>query len=231
MHRAKVAFTVFAALLATAALSRPAGAGKYAYGFDNDRDVLRWALVDEENNSSSNLSELNDLDDLKAKYGRTFLYIQDGDDRYVIKDRGMMQRARDARKPVIEAGREIGKAVGEKVSYSMRRSGQSRETARLARRLARVERSLARLSDEDREGEESDRQDLENERQELRAQLEEMKNDHREQHVSEEHQAELDAATERASRHMRDATRNLDRQLRAILKEAKSRNIANQIGD
>jgi len=234
MPRTKVAFIAALGLaLFTPALSRTAVAGSYSYGFDQDKDVLHWAIVDEDRNSSSNLSELEDLDDLKAQYGSTFLYIRDGDERYVIKDRGMMQRVREAMKPITEAGREIGKAVGAKVSYSMRRSGYARERARMERQLARVERRLARLPDEgdDAEDQDQERQELENERQELQNQLDQLKDDRRERHASEEQQAELDAATERASRHMREATRNLDRQLRAILKEAKSRNIANRIGD
>ncbi len=237
MTRAKVLFTAFAALglalLTTAALSRTAAAGKYSYGYENDdSNRLHWALVEDDHNSSTSLSDLDDLDRLKDSYGRRFLYIRDGEDRYSIKDRGMMERAREAMKPVQEAGREIGKAVGEKVSYSMRRSGASRERSRVERRLARVERRLSRLDESDEgEDQDSERQELENERQELRQQLEQMKDDRHEQHASEERQADLDAATERASRHMREATRNMDRQLRAILKESISRKLAARIGD
>jgi hypothetical protein len=225
MLRAKLALAsaLGLLLLSTAALTRSATAG-YSYGFDNDDSSrLRWALIDGDRNSTS-LSDPDDLDELKSRYGKSFLYIHDGEERYVIKDRGMMVRARDAMKPVQEAGKEIGKAVGEKVSYSMRRSESSRERARLARRLSRIESRISRLSDR---GEDTD--ELENERQEIQQELDAMKNSRRVEHDAEERQADLDAATERASRHMREATRKMDQTMRDILKESKSRHLAEPV--
>ena len=227
MSRATLAlasFTVLGLALLSTALTRPATAG-YGFGFGNDDSSrLRWALIDGDRNNSTNLSDPDDLEELKSTYGSRFLYIRDGDDRYVIKDRRMMDRARESMKPVQEAGREIGKAVGEKVSYSMRRSGTARERARLERRLSRIESRIARLS-----GRGEDTDDLENERQELQQELRAMKNNRRVEHDAEERQADLDAATERASRHMREATRKMDQTMRDILKESKSRHLAEPV--
>jgi len=234
MSRATLAlasFTVLGLALLSTALTRPATAG-YGFGFGNDDSSrLRWALIDGDRNNSTNLSDPDDLEELKSTYGSRFLYIRDGDDRYVIKDRRMMDRARESMKPVQEAGREIGKAVGEKVSYSMRRSGTARERARLERRLSRIESRIARLSDrdEDADGLEDERQELENQRQALRQQLDAMKNNRRVEHDAEERQADLDAATERASRHMREAARKMDQTMRDILKESKSRHLAEPV--
>ena len=217
------------ALLTTAAHS-PASAAKYHYGFDNDeknngRDAFGWALVHDGHNSSSSLDDEN-LDEIKARYGGDLLYIRDGEDRYVIRDRRLMRRAEDSLKPIQEAGHEIGAAVGAKVSYSMRRSQGSREQARVARRIGRLSRRIARLSEE---GE--DTRDLETELSQLQGQLETMKEDRSLRHDDEEREADLEAATQRASRHMRDATRKVSQEMRDILREAKSRHLAETVED
>jgi hypothetical protein len=142
----------------------------------------------------------------------------------VIRDRRLMRRAEDSLKPIEEAGHEIGKAVGAKVSYSMRRSEGSREQARVARRIGRIARRIARLSED---GE--DTRDLEIEKRQLQRQLDSMREDRSASHDEEEREADLDAATERASRHMREATRRVDQQLRDILREAKSRHVAERV--
>jgi len=58
-----------------------------------------------------------------------------------------------------------------------------------------------------------------------------MKQDRWERHGHEEREADLDAATERASRHMREATRRLNHDLLDILREAKSRHLAESVED
>ncbi len=205
-----------------------ASAGSYHYGFDNDdkdKERFGWALVRDGHNSSSDLGS-EDMDEIKDRYGDTFLYIRDGDERWVIRDRGLMRRAEGSLKPIEEAGREIGHAVGAKVGYSMSRTHGSREKARVARQISRLDSRIARLSER---GE--DTEQLERDRQELQEKLEELKNDRRQRHDDEEREAELDAATERASRHMREATRKLNKDLRDILREAKSRHLADSVED
>ena len=220
MSRTSVAL----AALAVLALAPPLAAAGYHYGFDNDdKDNLGWVIVSGGHNSSSDLGH-EDLEGLKDRFGRDFLYIRDGDERFVIRDRGLIRRAQDGLKPMEEAGREIGEAVGAKVGYSMRRSEGARERARLARRISRLDRRIAREEGEDRE-------ELESEREELQQRLDQLKDDRRERHDTEEREAELDAATERASRHMRDAARKQKQQLRDILREAKSRHLAESVED
>src|SRR4051812_8517243 len=191
--------------LPSAALTPARGSG-YHYGFDNDddKDQLGWVLLKGGHNSSSSLNN-EDLDDIKARFGREFLYIRDGSDRYVIRDRRLMQRAEDSMKPIQEAGREIGRAVGDKVGYSVGRSQGSREQARLVRRIDRVSSRIDRLSERD-----EDTQDLEIELNQLQRQLDTLKGDRGRRHDDEEREADLDAANQRASRHMREAIRKVN---------------------
>lgn len=233
MSRTSMAFAALAALSLASlpiAAPSPACAAKYHYGFENDdkengRDPFAWALVHDGKNSSSSMDSEN-LEAIRGKYGDDILYIRDGDDRYVIRDRGLMRRAEGLMKPIEDAGKEIGAAVGAQVTYSLGKSQGSREQARIARRIARLSRRIERLSEE---GE--DVGDLEIERGVLEGQLESMKESRSWRHDSEERESDLGAATERASRHMREATRNLNRELRDILRDAKSRHLAEPVED
>jgi hypothetical protein len=224
MPRASI---VLAAVAFAAVLCGQASASEYHYGFDNDdpKDKLAWAIVRDGRNSSSDLQS-DEIGDIQDRYGKEFLYIRDHDGRWVIRDRAMMRRAEGSLKPIEEAGREIGQAVGAKVSYSLSRSEGSRERARLERKISRLETRIQRLR-ERRE----DTEELESRRLELKAELEQLKSDRRQRHDSEEREAELEAATERASRHMRDATRKLNKELRDILRDARARNLAEAVED
>jgi hypothetical protein len=218
-----------AALAVMSLASFPASAAGYHDGLDKDdketRDDFGWALVHDGHNSSSSLDNEN-IEAIRGKYGDDILYIRDGDDRYVIRDRGLMRRAEDSLKPIEDAGREIGVAVGAKVSYSLGRSQGSRERARVERRIARLSRRIERMSEE---GE--DVRDLEIERGVLEGQLDSMKENRSSGHDDEEREADLSAATQRASRHMREATRKLRQDLRDILREAKARHLAESVED
>ena len=59
----------------------------------------------------SDMDDLDSFDNLKEKYGDEFLFLREGDNRYVIRDRGLMERAQRAVKPVNDAGRELGESV------------------------------------------------------------------------------------------------------------------------
>ncbi len=198
-----------------------------AYGFDTIQPAhLSWAIVSHGNTSNSDMEALDDLDKLKDDYGDEFLYIREGDDRYVIRDHAMVERAQRALEPMHEAGREIGVAVGEKVGRSFSMSEDAREQARLGRRIGRLSRQIARIS---REGE--DTKDLEREQAKLQRELDELreKSDARDESRSRKSDAELDAKTEKASRHMKDAAKHLKHEIRAIFSEAKERHLAERV--
>src|SRR5690349_10072875 len=141
MPRTSMALAALAALSLASlpiAAPSPASANQYHDGYENDdKDDFGWALVHDGHNSSSSLNHEN-IEAIRGKYGDDILYIRDGEDRYVIRDRGLMRRAEDSLKPIEDAGKEIGAAVGAKVSYSLGRSSDSRERARLERRIARL---------------------------------------------------------------------------------------------
>jgi len=235
MRRTKTVLLTLAVLAAAAVpaplVARSASAqhssNRYAYGFDTlQPDHLSWAIVSHGNTSNSDMEALDDLDKLKDDYGEEFLYIREGDDRYVIRDHAMVERAQRALEPMHEAGREIGVAVGAKVSRSFSMSEDAREQARLGRRIGRLSRQISRLS---REGE--DTKDPEREQAKLQRELDELqeKSDARDDHRSRKSDAELDGKTEKASRHMKDAAKHLKHEIRAIFSEAKERHLAERV--
>ena len=209
-----VSLTLLSAFVPVAAFAK---SHSWSHGSgSHDPDRIGWAIVTGDRNNSSNLDP-EELSEMQSTVGGKFLYIHDGDDRYVILDRGLIARAERAMEPMHEAGREIREAVRAQVGYSVRYAG---EQGRLAGRIGMLSGKIARCSvrGEDTEA-------LEQERDELQHELDRMQERQEAEH-DDAREAELSRATERASRHMEEATKKLDRELRDILREAKERHLA-----
>ena len=96
------------------------------------------------------MSHLEDgeLDRVQHVVGGEFLYIRDGDDRYVILDRGFITRADEAMQPMRDAKREVKGIKRER--KSLRRAGrrQDEPDAGRDRELEKAaDRASARLDD------------------------------------------------------------------------------------
>jgi hypothetical protein len=211
-----------AAALSTTTIPRAASAGSFAFGYDNHE--LAWALTTDGNTSMSSLEDKDSFNKLKDEYGDDFLYIRDGEDRYVIRDRGLMARAKAAAKPVGEAGREIGAVAGMRVREALGNAHEGRDRARIARRIGRISSKIARLS---RDGE--DTEDLEREQAELQRQLADLTGEARDRGKARQADSEIEERSERASRRMNDAVRHMRKEMRAILRDAKSRHLAEPV--
>jgi chromosome segregation ATPase len=213
------------ALLASAAFFTPhAFSGSYSYGFDNDRDRLGWAIVSGDNTSMSDMQDLGSMDDLKSEFGREFLYIRQGGDRYVIRDRALMQRAKDAARPMQEAGREIGEAARAQAEQALSGSRDARERARLARRIAKLSEKIAR-----RESEGESTEDLERSLEALQQEVDGLPYASREERGAIPGQRAREARTRDASERLKKAARHLNQEMRDILREAKSRHVAEPV--
>lgn len=225
MSRMNAAFVGLAILslaaIPSAVLAGNASASSYSYGYDDEADRLSWALVSGNDKSTSDMDEMDSLDKLKSEYGDEFLYVRQGQDRYVIRDRGLLERAHRATEAVGDAGRAIGESAMMRVKLALGDSREGRERARLARRIARISRDIARR---ERDGE--DTEDLEKQQEELQQQIDEMGN---ETHDSAESRQD-EARSRDASRRMREATRHLREEMRDILHDAKARHLATRVG-
>ena len=224
--------TVWTGLALASALSLPAAAHGsdhgyghgYGYGYGH-RDSLSWAIVSSDLNTMTNLDEMGSLDEMKEKYGDEFLYIRLGDERYVIQDKVLLKRAQDAAKPMQEAGRELGAAVGAQVREAMGSSHHWHEQGELIREQARLTRQIVRRS---MRGESTD--DLEQEQERVSRELQKLSNE-RDQDTEKDHadRKERSADTQAATKRLQEAARHVHEEMRAILREAKSRNLAKRI--
>jgi chromosome segregation ATPase len=215
----------FLAVLGVAALPVGALAGKYAYGFDdNEHDRLGWAIVSGDNTSMSDMGDLDDMDRLKSEYGREFLYVRLGKERYVIRDRGLMARVERAAEPVRKAGKELGEVARAQAQYALGDVGDARRQARLARRIARLSREISR-----RERRDESAEDLEREQEKLQNELDELTSDREREMKTRHEQKNRSARTEDASERVQKAADQLRREIRAILRDAKARHLAERV--
>ena len=212
------------AFLATVLLPAAASAKSYSYGYDTDRDRFGWAIVSDGNNTTSDLEDNEALDKLKEEYDGDFLFLREGDDHYVIRDRGLIERAQRAARPVNDAGRELGEAVRVQVSEALGSSKDGRERARLARSIARQSREIARA---ERRGD--DTENLERDLDKLQRQLDDMEESSRDQKLTIREKTKIKTRSEEASRHLKDATKHLKYEMRDILRDAKARHLAEPV--
>jgi len=120
------------AFLASVLLPAAASARSDSYGYNTNLELFGWAIVSDGNSTTSGLADVEAFDRLHEKYDGDFLFIREGDDHYVIRDRGLIERAQRAAKPVNDAGRELGEAVSVQVREALGNSKDDRERSRLA---------------------------------------------------------------------------------------------------
>ena len=212
------------AFLATVLLPARASASSNSYGFDTDHDRFGWAIVSDGNSTTTDLDDQEALDRLKEEYDGDFLFLREGDERYVVRDRGLIERAQRAAAPVNEAGRELGEAVSVQVREALGNSKDARERARLGRNIGRLSREIARA---ERRG--NDTEDLERDLSKLQRQLDDMEDSSRDERYTIRDKTKIKTKSEEASRHLKDATKHLKQEMRDILRDAKARHLAEPV--
>ena len=129
-------------LLALALLAPSAFANENPSG--DGTHYLRWAIVSHGNISTSDTDGLNDLDLLKEQYGDEFLYIWSDDQRYVIRDRAMVDRAYRASEeakaiqPIVTRTRKTSKQkkfAAKRVKHQVREIFEEAKSRHLAERV------------------------------------------------------------------------------------------------
>lgn len=198
----------------------------YSYGHDwHSRDSLSWAIVSpDQNSTTTNLDDRESLDDMKEKYGDSFLYIRQGSERYVIQDKGLMKRAQDAAKPMQEAGRELGEAVSLQVKEAFAGYHGRHEEGELIRKQARLARQIVRRS---MRGEPTD--DLEREQDRVSREIEKLSDDRAHEADENVDRVTRSEKTKAATKRVQDAAHHVHEEMRSILRDAKSRNLAKRI--
>ena len=153
----------------------------HAYGHGSDPDVhsFNWAIVDGGSESMSSMEDVDEVTRLEHQWGDTFLYIHEDSDRYVIRDRALMDRAEAALKPVRDSKGVVAtwKAQGRASRLDKKIAKLSRKTASAEVRGERTE-DLERHQARGQNADESLDRALKGARREMRAILEEAKSRH-----------------------------------------------------
>ncbi|HEU4764349.1 MAG TPA: hypothetical protein VFT93_01720 [Candidatus Eisenbacteria bacterium] len=155
----------------------------------------------------SDSKDLESLDALRARYGDRFLLLRDGDDRYLIRDKGLIGRAEHATRSIKLYGKEIGLLARYRAGDAITSRKGSRKIAAMAQRGPRDD-SDARL---DREVEE------------LIRDMERLGGASRPTDAA--RSRELERRSEVVSKQLHEAVRQGQAEMRQILKDAETRDL------
>ena len=193
----------------------------HGYGSDLQPRELGWMIVDHDNTSMSSMRDLDDLEGLKRTFGDEFLFVRDGEDRYVIRDRALVKRAWDAQRPVGEAGRKIGRAARAHAIEALSGWSDQADQVRQARKIEKLSRKIDRAEARGESGPEIERE---------REQLKRAAGNGSDDRKAVEHDSPRARARERdADVDLDRAIKNMKREVREILREAKSRHVAERV--
>lgn len=213
---------VFALCLfvAALALAHPHGSGK---GY-RDSD-LSWAIIDDDHNHShaSTQDALEEIEDLKSRFGDEFLFIRDREDRYVIKDRALIQRAEEASHRIGDHAHEIKTLAKAQARVALSQAHGAKARVKLERIEAQLEEKIE--SREDR-GDEAD--ELKAALDRVREDLEELE-DREPRPLTRSEELALEKRRQEAQEELQKAVREMREEIRDILKEAKQKGLAEQI--
>ena len=172
--------------------------------------ALGWVLVSDGITSMSEGIDLESLDDFRARYGDRFLLLRDSGDHYLIRDRGLIERAERATRSIKLSGKEIGllaryragDAIGKKgarkIAAMAQRGPRDESDARLEREVEELIRDMEAYGTHSRPADSARSRDLERRR-------------------------------ENVSGRLREALRHGQEEMRRILQDANARDLAKRV--
>lgn len=225
-------WSFLAAALVVVAAPTPAAARhehstSHAYGFhhgEHQDDDFGWMIVTDETTRMSDMSGLESLDELRDRYGDNFIYFRDDDDRYVVRDPELIDRADRAGLKVKMYGKELGMLARVKVQGAMGSRKLAKKMAALGRRQAELGQEIARRS---MNGEPTER--LERDLEELSEEMESLREKLHAGEATVSETRELERRSEALSRRIEKAAREAEEEMRDILHDAKARRLAKRV--
>lgn len=199
----------------------------YAYGYDHDGDRdddFGWMVVNGENTRMSDMTDMESLDELRDRYGDSFLYFRDGDDRYVVLERELIERADRAGLNLKMYGKELGMLARVRVQGALGSRKLAKKMAALGRRQGELGREIARRSVN---GESTER--LERQLEELSEDMEVLREQMHSGEATPSESRELDRKTEELSKRVQKAAREAEEEMRDIFHDAKARRLAKRV--
>ncbi|HET9251157.1 MAG TPA: hypothetical protein VFP58_03495, partial [Candidatus Eisenbacteria bacterium] len=126
-------------------------------------DELGWAILHDDHRRTSTLHGLDEIEDLQSRFGDDLLYIRDGDERYVITDRALIERAEEAAHRIVDPAKAMAKA---EARLAVRQAHSAKAWVKLQNAEAQLE---AAIEKQERRGDDAEelRDALERVREEL----------------------------------------------------------------
>lgn len=182
-----------------------------------------WAIRTDGNWHISEIEDMNSIEDLPKKYGDDFLYIRDGEKKYVIVDPAMLDRAERAHRRIKMHASQISALASASAELAMSRVNGTWERRRLEKTEWKLERAIEngkRHGDDTRQAE----RDLKLVRDQL-ARLEERDGEA----LPESERRELEERRDRASEGLDEAVESIRKEMHAILREAIEKDLAEPV--
>ena len=222
LPRFALAVSVFSAV-ATIVVAPPAFAhkGGYSYGTDDD---FSWAFVSDNGRKISGNLNSDDIGKLKDRYDGEFLYIRDGEERWVITDPDMIDRAHRAEEQIKNYNKEISEIANAEAKFAMAGMNNDKKQAKLSQRRRALEDRIGKLEER---GE--DTSDLDRELFEVKVESEALTNMHKNAQLTAEEQRDLTERRDRASARLKKGMQKIEADLRKILADAKERGLAERV--
>lgn len=217
----RLGFVLALCLFVTAlALAHPHSTGK---GYRDSE--LSWAIIDDDHNHShaSTQDALEEIEDLKSRFGDSFLYIRDKDDRYVITNRALIERAEEASHRIGDHAKEIKTIAKAQARVALSQAHGAKARVKLERIEAQLEEKI-----ESREirGEEAD--ELTRALERVREDLEDIE-DHEPRPLTRAEEQDLERKRQEVQDELQKAIGEMRSEIRDILKEAKERGLAARV--
>lgn len=184
-------------------------------------DELGWAIIHDDHTRSSSLHDLDEIEDLQTRFGDDLLYIRDGDERYVITNRALIDRAEDASHRIVDPAKAIAKA---EARLAVRQVQSVKARVKLENAETQLEAAIERQELRDKEADEL-RRALER----VREELEQIEATGERRHVTSSEQKELERRRDEAHERLEKAVSEMRSEIREILREAKDKDLAKRI--
>jgi hypothetical protein len=192
-----------------------------SYGTD---DGFTWAIIEGDNSSMSGQLDHDLIEKLKDRFGDRFLYVEDDEDGYVITDRALVERAHRASRRIGQYGREIGEIARTQVRLTLSESRPKIRRAELLREQAELRREIDRAEQRG-----DDTEALERRLDRLTTKLEVSDPVDQGFQLSAEEKQDLTKRRDHAKARLREAVKQTNDEMHSILREAKSRRIAERV--
>jgi len=210
-------FILPTALVALVLSTIPAGASAGS-------DRFGWTLVS--GKSQSNMGDVspNRINELRHRYGRRFLAIQDGDEMYVITDKALVRRGEDTTMVIHEYQPDIADMAQAEAQLSLSEQNHEDEKAELRARRKEIRKSI---DDNERRGRSTE--DLEQELFQADVQLQAIRGIEESSRLTDQEKRKLTRQRDKASVKVKVGTDRINRGMRELLEDAKGAGKAERV--